>query len=96
MIAIDLPLSMKPGFSATTVRAYIVHDLAPHLADIATFAVHRKGAGWSVSNVETGGGVGDTWAISRPAAIEYARQKCAKVSRSFIAARMKRFPAAVV
>ena len=79
MCTIDLPVydTTTQSFSET-VRAEIV-DIAPHLAHVATFAVHRSPFGeygFRVSNVETGASV-NTFCDSRKQAIELARQRLA-------------------
>lgn len=51
---IDLPIIMENQLEVV-VLAEIV-DVAPHLAEIATFAVHHHGLrDWRVTNLETGG-----------------------------------------
>lgn len=56
-----LPVALPPSDKPEAVEAKLLYDIAPHLADVATFALH-KGAKqdalyrrwWFVSNVETG------------------------------------------
>ena len=59
---LDLPiLNYWGGEYFATVPATIIHDVAPHLAHMATFAVHRSTYVpdlWIVSHVETGGRIG--------------------------------------
>lgn len=57
-----IPTHKRKDFAPVT--ATLLPDLAPHLASVATFAVHQSPAiaggfawGYSVSNVETGLGV---------------------------------------
>jgi len=56
-VVIDLPIDWSYGKGGVwkTVKAEIV-DIAPHLAHLMTFAVHRHPIleTWQVSNVETG------------------------------------------
>lgn len=87
-LVIDLPLaSGYPGRrDGPVVPAEIVPGIAPHLALVATFAVHESAdyaAGgllrlcedyrWRVSNVETGAAVSAADAPTRAAAIARAR-----------------------
>lgn len=59
-VVIDLPVAMfkwrigQPNaIYFACVRAEIV-DVAPHLADIASFAAHRGDGGYRITNIETG------------------------------------------
>lgn len=55
-VIIDLPIDWESTENWKIVKAEIV-DVAPHLANIMTFAVHRDPSlsmWWQVSNVETG------------------------------------------
>ena len=58
---LDLPLLGWDGTYLATVPATIIHDIAPHLAHVATFAVHRGDGLWLVSHVETGMRIGLLW-----------------------------------
>ena len=86
---IDLPiLHQSPYFLDpffTVVTAEIV-DVAPHLSDVATFAVHASdtlsASGYVVSNVETGQAV--THLSSKRGAIKEAREFLVTKTRSDI------------
>ena len=61
---LDLPLLGWDGEYFAVVPATIIHDLAPHLAHVATCAVHRSARCsdfWAVSHVETGMRIGLLW-----------------------------------
>ena len=58
---LDLPLLKQqttyPYIFHEVVRANLLHSIAPHLAHIGSFAVHKHGDSihhWVVSNIETG------------------------------------------
>jgi hypothetical protein len=58
-LKITLPVAI--GYNAFSdfadVQAELLFDMAPHLADVATFALHKDPPlkwQWTVSNVETG------------------------------------------
>ena len=58
---LDLPLLKQqttyPFIFHEVVRANLLHSIAPHLAHIGSFAVHKHGGSihhWVVSNIETG------------------------------------------
>lgn len=53
-ITLSVPIKNPDGF--VDVEAEFLFDLAPHLASVATFAVHKdpRGLDWNVTNVETG------------------------------------------
>ena len=75
---LDLPLTSWDGEHSGVAPATIIHDIAPHLAHVATFAVHRgRGDGerkhWQCTHVETGLGVGHIWHKTRESAIDAAR-----------------------
>lgn len=75
---LDLPLTSWDGEHSGVAPATIIHDIAPHLAHVATFAVHRgPGDGerkhWQCTHVETGLGVGHIWHKTRESAIDAAR-----------------------
>ena len=85
---IDLPLHTTSGW--ITLSAEIV-DVAPHVADIATFAIHRQTEairflphGWSISNVETGFSARACDAVSRADCLRKARQYLGSKSRQQI------------
>ena len=70
---LDLPLLGWDGEYFVTVPATIIHDIAPHLAHFATFAVHRwRNNLWRVSHVETGARISLSWR-RRQDAIDNAR-----------------------
>lgn len=70
---LDLPLLGWDGTYDETVPATIIHDIAPHLAHVATFAVHRwRNNLWRVSHVETGMRIGLLWQQQKDA-IDNAR-----------------------
>src|SRR5436190_22099834 len=78
---IKLPCVTKTGYE--TVEATILHHIAPHLAQHATFALHRGiptdayyRKYWFVSNVETGAAV--EWNRSKAQAIRLATETLAK------------------
>lgn len=85
MTTINLPLQSATG-PAHVVKAEIV-DVAPHLAHVATFAVHQIPKGtWArdlydylyrISNVETGACIS--------ACDSKTRAGCIKVARSYLA-----------
>jgi hypothetical protein len=85
-LLIDLPLhSILTGDrNWKTVRAEIIPDLAPHMAELMTFAVHRRPEGewgegwWRVSNVETGCCIGAADGPTRADALRQARDYLAK------------------
>lgn len=85
---IYLPLACRDGWYS--VDAELVHDIAPHLAHIATFAVHQVSwtDGWRCSHVETGFRVGN-WYDTRDAAIEAARIVLAAKTPADIAAAVR-------
>lgn len=74
-ITLSVPTINPEGFS--DVEAEFLFDLAPHLASVATFAIHEEprsgGFYWNVSNVETGMWVGRGW--SKREAISEAKKK---------------------
>jgi len=88
-VFIDIPLAWLPSDFAPCVRAEIV-DVAPHLASVATFAVHRHkfGRGWRVSNVETGGYVDVGVQLTRDDAIDAATAKLSRFTSAQVAKRM--------
>jgi hypothetical protein len=53
---IDLPIWVGGLESFVPVEAELLPDIAPHLADVATFALHNDwlSSMWNVTNVETG------------------------------------------
>lgn len=78
-IEIALPLALPPKYPQETASAVLLHDIAPHLASVATFAIHRGAKSdpfyrswWFVSNVETGGSV--AYAPSRNEALDKAAE----------------------
>lgn len=61
---LDLPILGRDGTYVETFPSSIVHDIAPHLAHVATFAVHRSeyfDDRWQISHVETGMRIGLLW-----------------------------------
>lgn len=91
---IDLPLDCGGWGRLKDVQAEIV-DVAPHLASIATFAVHENpweylSCKWRVSNVETGFCVGQAYAGTREDAIRKARKFLAGVSKQKMVGVTKR------
>lgn len=73
------------------VYAELLHDIAPHLAHVATFALHAAPGSllqtMTVSNIESGRAIAH--GKSPSAAISAARRKLAKCSPEFIAAAIK-------
>lgn len=87
---LDLPLLGWDGTYLATVPATIIHDIAPHLAHFATFAVHRwRNNLWRVSHVETGARIGLSWR-RRQDAIDNARALLALHTPRTIAAYVHR------
>ena len=87
---LDLPLLGWDGTYLATVPATIIHDIAPHLAHFATFAVHRwRNNLWRVSHVETGARIGLSWR-RRQDAIDNARALLALHTPRTIAAHVRR------
>ncbi len=88
----QLPVATTFGNFAI-VEAEMVWDIAPHLADLGTFAVHKEPSSrrWNVSNVETGLHVVDL-RMSRVEAIKDAKIRLAEQTReSLLAAYRKAF-----
>lgn len=88
---ICLPLAHPVGF-AHCVDAVLVHDIAPHLAHVATFAVHRLQGSrdyWQCTHVETGLLAGNLFHASRDAAIEATRIVLATKTPADIAAAVR-------
>ena len=99
---IDLPISVcKDGVLARVfVTAELVPEIAPHLASVASFAVHLVvdyppiPDGWRVSNIETGLRVsGHTGHTTKTAAIEMARRRLADVTIEMLDKAMASSPA---
>lgn len=86
---LDLPLLGWDGTYFATVPATIIHDIAPHLAHVATFAVHRGDGLWHVSHVETGMRIGVLWQLQKDA-IDEARALLALHTPRTIAAYVHR------
>lgn len=91
---LDLPLASWDGEHSGVAPATIIHDIAPHLAHVATFAVHRgRGDGerkhWQCTHVETGLGVGHIWHKTRESAIDAARIVLATKTPADITAAMR-------
>ena len=91
---LDLPILWRDGTYVETFPSSIVHDIAPHLAHVATFAVHRgPGDGerkhWQCTHVETGLGVGHIWHKTRESAIAAARIVLATKTPADIAAAVR-------
>lgn len=94
MTVIDLPLYVNATLSRSTIVVARIVDIAPHLAHVATFAVHedvlgRGGIGHQghrVTNVETGCAIGGG-AYFESNAIEDAsdRLKCKTVADLLLA-----------
>lgn len=82
---ICLPLACRDGWYS--VDAELVHDIAPHLAHVATFAVHRV-PHWQSTHVETGFRVG-SWYDTRDAAIDATRIVLATKTPADIAAAVR-------
>ncbi len=88
---IYLPLACPGGWY--NVDAVLMHDLAPHLAHVATFAVHRVTPGgaleyWQCTQVETGMHVGG-YDHSRDEVIERVRIILATKTPADIAAAVR-------
>lgn len=87
---ICLPLACRDGWYS--VDAELVHDIAPHLAHVATFAVHRLQGSrdyWQCTHVETGLLAGNLFHASRDAAIEATRIVLATKTPADIAAAVR-------
>lgn len=70
---IDLPINDVLTRSFRTVVSAEIVDVAPHLAGVATFAVHKCAwlpGRWKVTNVETGGYVQDAFPSKQRALAE--------------------------
>ena len=78
MADLYLPLyDLKTCARTTIVPAWIV-DVAPHLAHVATFAVHNDQKfldSWQISNIETGMRIVYGIWFSRDACIAWARSR---------------------
>lgn len=94
---IDLPLFYpRDGGFVDVVEAELLPGIAPHLASVATFAIHIAGAPdnswyrdyWFVSNVETGGQV--AYERERKHALRNARRKLAEKSPEDVIAAYRR------
>lgn len=89
---INLPLYDNGTKSYDTVVNADIVDIAPHLASLATFAVHRspwpEEPGWCVTNVETGSAV-VTRCTSRTEAVEMARDRLAQKTPAETAAAVE-------
>ena len=88
-VFIDLPLAWAPLSFTPCVKAEIV-DVAPHLASVASFAVHRDAFRywWRVSNVETGGNIDVGLQLTREDAIAAATAKLSRFTSAQVAKRM--------
>lgn len=55
---ITIPLAMKPGYAQVEVTGELLLNLAPHLAHVASWIVHRDVTvtkkWWHVTNIESG------------------------------------------
>lgn len=87
---IDAPINRYDGW--VVIPSEIV-DVAPHVADFATFVVHRQTQdirfhplGWAISNLETGYSVSGVDAKTRSECLHKARAFLSNISR----AKMKR------
>ena len=93
MTTIDLPIAWKEtGRRDRIVNARIV-DVAPHLAHVATFAVHQRAWwpwGWVVSNVEAGASVRESGALTEGIAIERAAAFLAGKSEAEVVEALER------
>lgn len=89
-ITLSVPIKNPNAF--VDVEAELLFDLAPHLAEVATFAVNKApdSFGWYVSNVETG-----LWVAShykRAPAIRLAAAKLKTVTPEGILAAYANVP----
>ena len=103
-IKIDIELSTESflGRSTAQVEAELLHDIAPHLAGILTFAVHKIpdkvfsqfGHKYRVTNLESGFCVGEADSNTKAEAIRKAREflatKTPKEARYLLAKAMAR------
>ena len=85
---ITLSVPIKNPDSFVDVEAEFLFDFAPHLASVATFAIHKgpNSWEWSVTNVETGLWVGKHHVRSealREASEKLARQTPRKVMNAY-------------
>lgn len=85
-LTIDVPISASTGMHRGFVRGEIVPELAPHLAHIMTFAVHKNTdvnrsfpMGYGVTNIETGGAIGIDCRTKR-ATVAAAKTYLAKIT----------------
>ena len=74
---IDLPLSTQLGWKVVTAE---IVDVAPHLAGVLTFAIHKQSRltrivpnGYQISNLETGRSLGWADAPSRAECLKNAK-----------------------
>mgnify|MGYP007100069586 CR=1 FL=1 len=90
-VIINLPLLWTLLYFTPCVKAEIV-DVAPHLANVASFAVHRNefGYGWRVTNIETGAYIEIGTQLSRDGAIAAATTRLAAFTADQFAVRMAR------
>ena len=87
---IQLPIDWEKGYGGgrewLVVPAEIVFNIAPHLANIATFAVHKTPnyfgyrGGYQITNVETGFRVGEDRQKSKAIAIAKAKNILATIT----------------
>ena len=96
-VVIDLPINWNTLPCWRIVSAEIV-EVAPHLANIASFAVHKNPdqtwrGEWEVSNIETGFRV--CYGDSREEAIKNATQVCATKSVQQVVAALERAKAII-
>lgn len=70
-------LSVNPPCAPQATEGEIV-DVAPHLASVATFIVHRNpwGRSWQITNVESGGKVGEFYKNKKIAVSEVKKKLC--------------------
>lgn len=88
---LDLPLTSWDGEHSGVAPATIIHDIAPHLAHFATFAVHQhpEWHWWQCTHVETGCSAGSLLHRSRDEAIDATRIVLATKTPADIAAAVR-------
>jgi hypothetical protein len=92
MTIIDLPLfdRYESNRDWVVVSAKIV-DVAPHLANVATFAAHKWHGAWRITNVETGCFVATQGIKSLRHAFDFCAHFLADARADEVVAEMQKF-----
>ena len=86
-VLLDDPYGKKPSFESHQME---IVDVAPHLANVATFAVYEDIRIWCVTNLETGRSVG--YGVSRYAALKNSRKRLASKTEEDFESAFTKFP----